>query len=170
MTLDRVYTLQDAIEEALEKTDSAPTRDVIRWLQMNRRPVLDDNSLTIEAEGLGNLVRAQRKKRSDIALAREIHNLCFDFGIEDLNLPDEISVPSDVNNLLYCACNWQPIDDATIDDLDMHVLLIEAQITASLASADTIRGLRQIVSRVVPDRTDIPLRELRRIARNGRES
>ncbi len=167
MTFEQLYTLQDVVREALDKTNSGPTRDVIRWLQLNRRAVLDQNQMTIEVEGLGNIVRAERKKGANRESAPEIHSLCLDFGIETLDLPDEISVPTDMDNLLYCHCEWEPLDDATIDDLDKHVLLLQAQISANVASVDSISILRQAAIRVVPGRTDIPLRELRRIARGG---
>jgi hypothetical protein len=165
MTMEKAYTLLDVVDEGLLETNSAPTRDVIHWILMNRRSVLDDNSLTLYSDALGNLIRTRRKK--DTVAVTEIHNLCFDFGLADLDLPDEISVPTDMDNLPYCSCDWQPLDDATVNDLDKHVLLLEAQIAANRASADAIRRLRQVAARVVPGRTDIPLRDLRRIARNG---
>jgi hypothetical protein len=168
MTLERIYTLQDVIDEALLATNGGQTRDVIRWLQMNRRQVLDDNRLTIEAEGLGNLIRTRRKKREPGVITPDVHNLCLDFGLEDLDLPQEISVPTDMENLPYCACNWPRLDDATLSDIDRHLALLDAQIELDITARATMRVFRQAAARVVPGRTDIPIRELRDIARSKR--
>lgn len=167
MTLERVYTLMDVVDEGLAATNSAPTRDVIRWILMNRRLVLDENCLTCYSGHLGNLIRMRRKKKETASTS--IHSLCFDFGLEVLDLPDEISVPTDLNNLPYCPCEWPQIDDATVDDLDKHLMLLDAQIELDMTSRANIRELRQVAAQVVPGRTNIPLRELRRIAREGRE-
>jgi hypothetical protein len=166
MTLASSYTLQDAIEEALRKTNNGSTREVIHYLQMNHRKVLDDNSLTIESIGLGSMIRAFRKKPPNKDTYTKIKNLCFDFGLEYMDLEDEISVPLDLENILNSECDWPELDDATVDDLDKHLMLRDAQEAAHQARTECYRRLRQAAARVVPGRTDIPLRELRRIARN----
>ena len=84
-----------------------------------------------------------------------------------MDLDDEISVPFDLDNILNCECDWPDLDDASIDDLDKHLLLRDAQQIAHQARTECVRRLRQAAARVVPGRTDIPLRELREIARNG---
>jgi len=163
-----MYTLQDVIDEALRETRNGSTRDVIYWLQINRRQVLEENWLTICSEGLGNLIRARRKKREPAATP-EVHNLCLDFGLEDLDLPQQISVPTDMDNLPYSSSEWRELEEATVDDLDKHLALLDAQIELDMTSRATLRVLRQTAARVVPDRTDIPLRELRVIARGRTE-
>jgi hypothetical protein len=165
MTTDRAYTLMDVVDEGLAATNSAPTGDVIRWILMNRRHVLDENCMTCYSGYLGQLIRARRKKRDTPPTS--IQELCFDFGMELLDLPDEISVPTDIQNPISCPCEWPQIDDATVDDLDKHLVLLDAQIELDMASRANIKKLRQVAAQVVPGRTDIPLRDLRRIARNG---
>jgi hypothetical protein len=56
MTLTSHYSLHEAIEEAIDKTGNGSTREVIRYLQTYHRNVLDQNSMTIESIGLGNLI------------------------------------------------------------------------------------------------------------------
>jgi hypothetical protein len=167
MTFEKAYTLLDVVDEGLLETNSAPTRDVVNWIIANRRYVLDDNCLTLYGGALADLVRMRRKKKEPGANP-ETRNLCFDFGLETLPLPDEISVPTDMDNLPYCACAWKEIDEATIDDLDKHLALLTAQIELNMSSRANFRILRQAASRIVPGRTDIALRELRKIARQGK--
>jgi hypothetical protein len=159
------YNLQDAIRESIEQTNNGGTREVIRYLQMHFREVLDDNQMTIEHLGLGPLIRAQRKKPAYQDVERKIKNLCFDFGLPPLDLDDEISVPVDMANVLSSECDWPELDDATIDDLDKHFKLREAQRLAHDARTQCYLMLRQAAAKFVPGRTDIPLRELRRIAK-----
>ena len=168
MTFLASYSLQDAIREALEETHNGGTREVVRYLQMHFRQVLDDNQLTIEHIGLGPLIRAQRKKPPEKDLAVKIKNLCFDFGLPPLDLDDEISVPVDMTNILHSECDWPDLEDVTVDDLDKHLQLREAQRTAHDARTQCVIRLRQAAANVVPGRTDIPLRKLREIARRER--
>lgn len=168
MTLVQEYTLQEVIEKALRETGNGPTREVTRYLQTHHRKVLDDNSLTIEAIGLGTLIRAHRKKPPHKNLYEKISNLCLDFGLEYMDLDDEISVPLDMTNVLNSECDWPDIEDTTVDDLDKHLILRDAQEAAHVTKTQYVRALRQAAAQVVPGRTDIPLRELRVIARKRR--
>ena len=168
MTLDKQYTLQDAIDEALEKTNNGTTREVVRYLQLHHAAVLDENVLTIQSVGLGMLIRQFRKKPPNKDRLRESANLCFDFGLGPMDLDDEISVPIDPINLLNSECDWPRLEDATIDELDKHLLLRDAQQEAHAFRTQCLRTLRQAAARVVPGRTDIPLRDLRVIARKNK--
>lgn len=166
MTLDAVYTLEDAFDEALRETTNGSTRMVIRWLQLHKRKVLDDNALTIEATGLNNLIRAFRKKREgrDV-VSSKVQSLCLDLGLETLDLDDEVSVPADETNLLYGECEWKDLDDLTLQDIDLHIELLEAETKAVQEKTANYRILRQAAAKIVPSRNDIPLRVLRQIAR-----
>jgi hypothetical protein len=165
MTLTSEYSLQEAIDDAIQQTNNGSTRDVIRYLQMHYRKVLDDNSLTIEGVGLGSMIRAYRKKPTLKDRQEKIRNLCLDFGLDYLDLDDEISVPVDMNNVLNSECDWPDIEDATVDDLDKHLILRDAQEVAHAARTLALRTFRQAAAQVVPGRTDIPIRELREIVR-----
>jgi hypothetical protein len=168
MTITASYSLQDAIDEALEKTGNGGTREVTNYLQTHFRKILDANQPMIENIGLGPLIRAQRKKPPLQDYQEKIRQLCLDFNLPSLDLDDEVSVPIDMTNILNSECAWPELDDATVDDLDRHLKLREAQRVAHDARTRCYQILRQAAARVVPGRTDIPLRVLRRIARESR--
>jgi hypothetical protein len=171
MTLTDAYSLQDAIEDALGKTGNGSTREVITYLQLHHRKTLDANSLTIESVGLGSLVRQFRKKPPNKDFYIEVKNLCLDFGLGPLDLDDEISVPLDLGNVLNCECDWPQLEDATIEQLDKHLILREAQQRAHEAKTQAYRSLRQAAIAVAlshfDGRCDVPLRDLRVIAREN---
>jgi hypothetical protein len=157
-------SLYEAIDDALEHTSNGATRAVIRYLQMYHRRVLDENSLTIEASGLGPMIRGRRKRPDPKDLFARNQNFCLDFGLPYLDLDDEISVPLDLDNVLNSECDWPSIEDATIDDLDKHLILSDAQEAAHVAKTKMLRTLRQAAAKVVLGRTDIRIGDLRAIA------
>src|SRR5262252_5599689 len=167
MTLVALMSLQEVIREALVATSGGLTGDIIRWLQMNRREILDANQLTIEAEGLGQIIRKERKEHG-APKGMDVEALCLDFGLDPLDLDGEVSVPQDMERILSGPCEWPKLDDVTIDDIDKHVLLLEATSKSIAQKTTSMRVLRQAAALVVPGRTDIPLRELRVIARQKR--
>lgn len=171
MTTNRTYTMIELVEEALDSTGSAKTVEVRRWMQLNRRVSLDEHFCLIEAEGLDAMIRRYRKSR-DRTPEEEADgfSLCFDFGLEQIELPSEISVPVDMNNVAYGSCDWPLLEEATLDDLDKHMVLLHVQQIQLGVSRENILRLRQAAASIVPGRTDIPLRVLREIARGERQS
>lgn len=163
MTLSEMYSLRDAIQQALDATGDGTTAEVTRWLQLHRRDVLNANSLTIEREGLSHIIREYRKKEKSTHETISLHQFCMDFGLPDIDLDLEISVPRTVDG--NPSCEWIDLEDATVDDLDAHEKLLEAKAAETLEKARNIRLLRNSAAQIVPNRTDIPMRELRRIAR-----
>ena len=161
--------LLEAIDDALARTNNGTTHEVIDYLQTHHRKVLDENAMTIENNGLGQLIRGRRKKPDPVELVRKNESLCFDFGLDYLDLDDEISVPIDMENVLNSPCDWPQMDDATIEDIDKHLILRDAQEAVYAARTLAVRTLRHAAARVVPGRTDIPLRELRVIAYKRRD-
>jgi cell fate (sporulation/competence/biofilm development) regulator YlbF (YheA/YmcA/DUF963 family) len=121
VTITQQYSLRDAIDEALRKTNDGTTQEVIRYLRKHHRNVLND------------------------AKIQKLFFDFFDFGLDHMEM-----------------------DDATIDDLDKHILLREVQQQAHAAQTQCLLRLRQAAARVVPGRTDIPMRELTRIVKAQR--
>jgi hypothetical protein len=156
--------LYEAIDDALEQTNNGATRAVIRYLQTHHRTVLDENSLTIEASGLGPMIRGRRKRPDPDDLFSRNQNLCLDFGLPYLDLDDEISVPLDLDNVLNSECDWPSIEDATVDDLDKHPILRDAQEAAHIAKTKILRTLRQAAAKVSSGQNRYSMRDLQTIA------
>jgi hypothetical protein len=69
-----------------------------------------------------------------------------------------------MSNTLNSEYDWLALDDATIDDLDKHLILRDAQEAAHIAKTKALRTLRQAAAQIVPGRTDIPIGDLQAIA------
>lgn len=165
MTIDHVGTLDEAIAEALVATHHGSTPAVVRWLQLHRRGVIDQNLVVILQYGLGYLVRAFRKKKDPSGKeAISIAQLCLDLGIPLTDLDTEISVPQDMNNIVYGPSAWVELcDDATAEDVEKHFIFLEETARANVTQAGHYRTLHQAMVRKGGGRTDIPMRDLRKM-------
>jgi hypothetical protein len=165
MTLAQLETLEEAIDDALDAMKGGSTRDVVNWIRMNRRRTFDDNLETLGAEGLEARIRVRRKKRRPEQAARSSENLCLDFGLPEMELDTEISIPRDMENLLYGACDWKEPDDASLRDIDKHIQLLKVQGHLALERARSWGLVRQAAARFAHGNFDLTLGELRQIAR-----
>lgn len=165
MTLEQLQTLEETIDEALEANPGGSVRQIALWIRLNRRAIFDQNLETLGTEGLEAQIRQRRKTRDPDDETKSSENLCLDFDLPPMDLDTEVSVPRDLNNLPYSECDWKESDDLTLEDIDRHIALLEAQSNAALAQADSWRRIRQAASKVARGRTDLTLGELRRRAR-----
>lgn len=168
MTLTQLQTLQDVIDEALDTLKGAPCRDVVAWIRTNYPEVLAQHAAELADEGLATRIRERRKQRSPIEETKTSRNLCLDFDLPELGLDSEISIPRDLDDLIYGGTDWKEADDATIDDIDAHILLLEAQAAANLAKADNWRRVRQAAARYARGNHHLTLGELRRMAQKAK--
>lgn len=168
MTLERLYTLEDVIDEALEATDSAPTPDVVHWILTHHPEVIDGNQLTLNEISLGVLVREHRKKkkkRVDAKTLSRILTLFDDLGLDPLEVDDEISIPLDPDDILYGKTEWRDLlEDATANDVWLHMELLKVTSEACLSKRDRYDILRQKMVIIGNGRTDIPMHQLREMA------
>lgn len=167
MTAIQLQTLQDVIDLALDTLKGKRGREVVAWIRERYPEILAEHDYELANEGLEVRIRERRKDRSSIEEAKTSRNLCLDFGLPVLQLDSEISIPRDLNDLIYGGSNWKEADDATLDDLDAHILLLEAQAAANLAKADNCRRIRQAAARFANGNRKLTLGELRQIARGN---
>jgi hypothetical protein len=165
LTTVKTQTLLDVIDEALDTLRGAPTRRLVAWLREQYPNIVAQHSIELEDDGLEGLFRKRRKERRPEEEANTSRNLCFDFGLPVLELDSEISIPRDIHNPIFGGSNWKEADKATLDDIDGHILLLEAQATANLVKADNWRQVRQAAARYAKGNHKLTLGELRQIAK-----
>ena len=141
MTLERIITLSEAIQDALEATHYGRTVEVRRWILIHRRDVCDANQETISAKGLDGLIREHRK-RGGKEEGFDAAQICLAFGIGLLELDSEISIPT-TDDVLYGPCEWIDIYDVTDADVDAHLVLIRAQKAALTTKEASYELLKQ---------------------------
>jgi hypothetical protein len=168
MTLDRLYSLQDAYAAALEATHSGTIHQCRQWLLAHLPQVIEENERTLALIGLDAELREFRKKQSTPQEREESANFCLDLGMaEAVEAPMQFSLPKDPDNITSSECEWKPRMDVTVDDLDLHILMLltkQEEVGKQIVNA---RAIRAAAARIVPGRTDIPLRELIRIRKEA---
>lgn len=164
MTLVQVLTLHAVIDEALDTLKGARCREIVTWIREQHSEVVAVHRDQLADEGLTIRVRERRKQRSPLEESKTSRNLCLDFGLSKLDLDSEISIPRDLKDLIFGGSNWKEVDDATLADIDAHILLLEAQAVANLEKADNWRRIRQAAARFADGNHAMTLGELRRIA------
>ncbi len=165
MTLEQLDTLENLIDEALNILKNAQRHQVVSWIRERYPHVLEEHSQELIDEGLTARVRRRRKQRAPLKEDKASRNLCFSFGLPAMQLDSEISIPRDFDNLLYGESDWKEADDATLEEIDAHILLLEAQARANFAKADNWRKVRQAAARYAHGDLTLTLRKLRLRAR-----
>lgn len=168
MTAIQLKNLLDVIDEALDALPGEHCSIVRHYIKENHRRVFEEHEEEMADEKLDDRIRDRRKARKSPKEEWSAANLCLDFGLPKLDIDTEISVPRDMTNLIFGPVRWLPIEEATLDDLDKHIALLEAQAAANVKQAKDFRLLRGTAARFAQGRKDVTIGELREIAREGR--
>lgn len=165
MTQEQLQTLEQVIDEALDLNPGGSVRGIALWIRLHKRSVFDQNLETLGTQGLEAQIRARRKARDPNDDTKSSGSLCLDFGLPIMDLDTEVSVPLDMEHLPYSECEWKEPDDLTLDDIDRHIALLEAQGRSAFKQADEWRLVRQAAAKVARGRTDLTIKELRKRSR-----
>jgi hypothetical protein len=163
--LRAIETLTDAMLEALRKAGTNSTREMSRWVRLHYRNIFDQHSETLSLEGLDQRLRSLRKKQAGAGqTVFDMAQLFLDLGLPKLDLDEEVSVPRDMTDIVSGPCDWIEIEDVTVDHIDLHIELLDAKTDLNNRKTGDWRAMKQAMLRIGKGRTDIPMRELRRIA------
>jgi len=77
------------------------------------------------------------------------------FDISDLPLPAMIAVPIDGEHPLNGDCAWVPVMQATLDDLDANLRMLDLQIESDQRKRRQISILRQRMAALVGEDSDL---------------
>jgi hypothetical protein len=169
MTILQLETLQDVIDEALDQfRGTKGNREIAAWMRENYPHIIQENVEMLSEEGLRAIIRSRRKGRPVLEDARSIHNLCLDFGLAAMELSTEISIPEDRTNPLGCAVEWKEPDDADIEEIEAHIVLLRATAAATVNKADNWALVVDVARRYQYPAERVCLGELRRRARENR--
>jgi hypothetical protein len=80
-------------------------------------------------------------------------------------MPNLIAVPVDILNPLNGDCEWVPVMQATVADLDANLRMLDVQIAADQRRRQHIAMLRQRVVAVIGDTSDLTVSEAAAVAR-----
>jgi hypothetical protein len=164
-----IHTLTEAMQEAIRRSEGKKVRDLSAWVAIHYRSIVDQYSETLLLEALDARIRILRKKQAESGeTLADIRQLCLDLGTDKLDLDDEVSVPLDRENpAAYGECDWITLGEATAEQIEAHILLMQMQIKYEAKKLRDYKTLREAMLRIGKGRTDIPIDELRKIAKQA---
>lgn len=165
--------VNEAIDQALDACKAldatgglrVSNRDVVAWIRKHRPEVAADHNEWMADEHLMKLIASRRKDREPIKEIERSQQICMDFGLPDLQLDSEISIPHNPADPIYGGCDWLSNNDASLHMIDLHIKLLEAQAAANMGKANNWRRVRQAAARYANGDLSLTLGELRARAR-----
>lgn len=87
--------------------------------------------------------------------------------LPEFDMPNLIAVPVDIANPLNGDCEWVPVMQATVADLDSNLRMLDVQIAADQRRRHHIFMLRQRVVAVVGEDSELTVAQAAVLAREG---
>ena len=128
--------------------------------------LLADVSHDLAREKRCDLIR-QIMKSSNVMTEDEAQ---LDLGLDPagFEMPGMIAVPVGPENPLNGDCEWVPVTEATVADLDANLKMLSLQIESDLRKRRQISILRQRVAAIVGEHSSLTVAEAAAMARESR--
>lgn len=167
MRTSRRSELTEAIRETVAAFCAAGrrfwNRDVVDTVIEQNRDLFADLGRQLAREKLFDLTRRVMKTAAEITEAEARLQLGLD--LPEFEMPNLIAVPVDILNPLNGDCEWVPVMQATVSDLDANLRMLDVQIAADQRRRQHIAMLRQRVVAVIGDTSDLTVSEAAAVAR-----
>jgi len=167
MRTSRRSELTEAIRETVAAFCAAGrrfwNRDVVDTVIEQHGDLCADLGRQLAREKLFDLTRRVMKTAAEVTEAEARLQLGLD--LPEFEMPNLIAVPVDIRNPLNGDCEWVPVMQATVADLDSNLRMLDVQIAADQRRRQHIAMLRQRVGAVIGDSSDLTVSEAAAVAR-----
>jgi hypothetical protein len=167
MRTSRRSELNEAIRETVAAFCAAGrrflNRDVVDTVIENNGDLFADLGRQLAREKLFDLTRRVMKTAAEVTEAEARLQLGLD--LPEFEMPNLIAVPVDILNPLNGDCEWVPVMQATVADLDSNLRMLDVQIAADQRRRRHIAMLRQRVVALVGEKTEFTVAEAAALAR-----
>ena len=167
MQASRRRELTDAIRHTVTLFRDAGRRflnkDVVDAVIAANSPLFDELGRQLAREKLFDLTRHVMKSAAEITEAEAQLNLGLDMA--GFEMPGMIAVPVDPERPLNGDCEWVPVMQATVADLDANLRMLDLQIEADQRKRRHVSILRQRVAAVVGEDSDLTVAQAAAMAR-----
>jgi len=138
-----VEAIRHAVATFSEVGQRFLNRDVVDTVIETNGPLFEELGRSLAREKLFDLTRRVMKSAAEMTATEAQLGLAFD--ISDLPLPAMIAVPIDGEHPLNGDCAWVPVMQATLDDLDANLRMLDLQIESDQRKRRQISMLRQLM-------------------------
>jgi len=138
-------------------------RDIVDAVIEQHGDLFADLGSQLAREKLFDLTRRVMKTTAEVTEAEARLQLGLD--LPEFEMPNLIAVPVDILNPLNGDCEWVPVMQATVADLDSNLRMLDVQIAADQRRRHHIAMLRQRVVAVVGEKSELTVSEAAAMAR-----
>ena len=159
--------LMDAIRRAVVLFRDAGRRflnkEVVDAVIEANGQLFDELGHQLAREKLFDLTRRVMKSATEITEAEAQLDLGLDMA--GFEMPGMIAVPLNPENPLNGDCEWVPVIQATITDLDANLRMLDLQIESDQRKRRHISILRQRVAAIVGENSELTVAQAAALAR-----
>ncbi len=159
--------LNEAIRETVAEFCAAGrrflNRDIVDAVIDQHGDLFGELGRELAREKLFDLARRVMKAAAEVT-EREAR-LQLGLDLPEFDMPNLIAVPVDITNPLNGDCEWVPVMDATVADLDANLRMLDVQIAADQRRRHHIGMLRQRVVAVIGEKSTLTVAEAAALAR-----
>ena len=138
-------------------------RDIVDAVIEQHGDLFTELGTQLAREKLFDLARRVMKTSAEVTESDARLQLGLD--LPGFEMPNLIAVPVDMANPLNGECEWIPVMQATVADLDSNLRMLDVQIAADQRRRQHIAMLRQRVVAVIGDSSDLTVSEAAAVAR-----
>jgi hypothetical protein len=122
-------------------------KDIVDAVIERNAPLLGELGQQLAREKVFDLTR--RVMKTAVEMSEEEAQLELGLKHDGFEMPGMIAVPVDAEKPLNGECEWVPVTDATVADLDANLRMLDLQIAADQRKRRNIFLLRQRVVAIV---------------------
>ena len=138
-------------------------RDIVDAVIGEHGNLFEDLGRELAREKLFDLARRVMKTAGQVTVGQARLQLGLD--LPDFDMPNLIAVPVDITKPLNGDCQWIPVTQATVADLDANLHMLDVQIAADQRRRHHIAMLRQRVVAVIGEKSTLTVVEAAALAR-----
>lgn len=140
-------------------------RDIVDAVIDQHGELFGELGRELAREKLFDLARRVMKTAAEVT--ENEARLQLDLDLPEFDMPHLIAVPADIANPLNGDCEWVPVLDATVADLDANLRMLDVQIAADRRRRHHIAMLRQRVVAVVGEDSELTVAQAAALAREA---
>lgn len=138
-------------------------KDIVDAVIETNAQLFEEMGHQLAREKMFDLTRRVMKAAAEISEAEA--QLDLDLDIAGFEMPGMIAVPVDAANPLNGECEWVPVTEATVLDLDANLSMLDLQIEADQRKRRNIALLRQRVVAVIGEDSTLTVAQAAAMAR-----
>jgi hypothetical protein len=160
---DLMETIRSCVADFRDAGRRFWNKDIVAAVIERNSLLLGELGQQLAREKVFDLTR--RVMKTAVEMSEEDAQLELGLKHDSFEMPGMIAVPVDADKPLNGECEWVPVTDATVADLDANLRMLDSQIAADQRKRRNIFLLRQRVVAVVGEDSPLTVAQAAAMAR-----